>query len=174
MGGFGFPSILKVRPKQLIAYTTGGDVTHAGDLQVSTSRGSGYAAPADATFFTAAGMTTAERFIRVPMDGWRDVAVGVFNNSLLGAASAPVTLTVKLYLWLAGVGNTGNFGTVESQALASGSEIYLTPDMPGEGTNVNVIYEPILRSPMAYLIIGITPDIQPVSGDFRIHTVRRS
>lgn len=172
--GFPIPSIFKVKPRTSIAYATGSSITQVGDLETSLSRSNSYTTPADATFFAGATMSTAERFIRVPMDGWRDVSVGLFNNGLLAAGSANVTLTVKLYLWLAGSVNTGNFATVESQSVAQGSELYLTPDLPGYGANVNVIYVPALRSPMDYLIVGVQPDLQPVSGDFRIHTIRRS
>ena len=156
----------------LDANGTSGSVANAEDLTFATSLGGTYAA-VNTNSFTynqnnwAAGHT--EQFYRVPMFGFRSASVVVLNG--LGQV-----VDVNLYAaLLPGVSISTNAITKIANVtdLASSSKLMFSPFAAGPDASTEFVFVEALQMPMAALIVGIDPQVQPTTSEVRVYIVRQ-
>lgn len=166
---------LSARRGQIVAHDfhsvllSNGSVSGYGDIQVSTSEYSGYAAPTTA-FFNGSdvGFNANPRYILIPMGvaGWRECSI-IFQNQL----GTNCQFTVKgLTVW-----DTGGLSAlaIYDATVNSAGAAAVTPLAAGTGA-VTWATVAALSSPLAYLMVVLDPVGDPFSGYCAISIARRS
>ncbi len=142
------------------------------DIQVSVSDYDGGMTTPTVAFFDGSdvGFGASARYIKIPMGsaGWRTASLTLYN-------ALDVAVTIDLYARLQSSAFSVDFGLLDSVAAVSPSQkVEFYPFALGAASGGYARAVPTIQSPMAELILKITPASDPTSGSIQFMVSRRS